>query len=148
MQRIHGLSSILMIQFLLYRMPQCDNIMNRKCRLVTTVWGFIVDGTLCHTCRPIHHQKVMYSGNKRAHGIELCLLWLHQTVFLHDGCTKTLRHDAFDGEMTDRVNLLYADPAYCPHQSANILGGFWNPPNCSREAQFNTNVSSVRESVK
>jgi hypothetical protein len=51
-----------------------------------------------------------------------------------------------DADPMERVYLLYADPAYL--QSAYIFGGFQNPPDGSRKAQWNTNMSSVRESVK
>ena len=44
----------------------------------------------------------------------------------------------------ERVYLLYADPAY--PQSAYNLAGFWNPPDGSGKAQWNKNMSSVRES--
>ena len=50
----------------LNRMPQYADIINQKCDLVTTFWGFI-SGTLRQTCRPSYHQRVMYSGHKRAY---------------------------------------------------------------------------------
>ncbi len=153
----------------LHRMPRYADIINQKCGLVTTVWGFI-DGTLRQTCRPSYHQKVMYSGHKRAHGMKF------QSVIAPDGIFACLfgavngnRHDSFmlnesklmprlrgmmpagiigggglDADPVDRVYSLYADPAY--PQSAYIFGGFRNPPDGSREAQWNSNMSSVRES--
>jgi hypothetical protein len=155
----------------LHRMPLYADIINEKCGLVNNVWGFI-DGTLRQTCRPSYHQKVMYSGHKRAHGMKF------QSVIAPDGIFACLfgaingnRHDSFmlneselmprlrdmmpagiigggglDADLVDRVYALYADPAY--PQSAYIFGGFRNPPDGSREAQWHTNMSSVRESVE
>ena len=51
-----------------------------------------------------------------------------------------------DEDPANRVYALYGDPAY--PQSAYLFGGFRNPPAGSREAQWNTNMSSVRESVE
>lgn len=156
----------------LHRMPQYADIISKKCGLVNTVWGFI-DGTLRQTCRPTYHQKVMYSGHKRAHGMKF------QSVIAPDGIFACMfgavngnRHDSFmlneselmprlrammpagiiggglglDADPVDRVYALYADPAY--PQSAYIFGGFRNPPDGSREAQWNTIMSGVRESVE
>ena len=145
----------------LHRMPRYADIINKKCGLVKTVWGFI-DGTLRQTCRPTYHQKVIYSGHKRAHGIKF------QSVIAPDGIFACMfgaingnRHDSFmlneselmprlrdmmpagiigggglDAEPVDRVYALYANSAY--PQSAYIFGGFRNPPDGSREAQWNT----------
>jgi hypothetical protein len=155
----------------LHRMPRYADIINQKCGLVTTVWGFI-DGTLRQTCRPFYHQKVMYCGHKRAHGMKF------QSEIAPDGIFACLfgavngnRHDSFmlnesqlmprlrgmmpagiigdgglDADPVDGVYSLYADPAY--PQSAFIFGGFQNPPDGSRKAQWNSNMSSVRESVE
>jgi hypothetical protein len=154
------------------RMPRYAEIINEKCGLVNTVWGFI-DGTLRKTCRPTYFQKLMYSGHKRAHGMKF------QSVVTPDGLFACMfgavngnRHDSHmlneslllprlqalmpagryrvhDGNgdnNDDPVYSLYADPAY--PQSAYVFGGFRNPAQGSREALWNSNMSSVRESVE
>jgi nuclease HARBI1 len=135
------------------------------------VWGFI-DGTLRHTCRPTYFQKQMYSGHKRTHGLKF------QSVVTPDGMFACMygvvngnRHDSFmlhqsellprlrdlmpagipgggagGAENNNTVYSLYADPAY--PQSAYIFGGFHQPAPGSREALWNSNMSSVRESVE
>jgi hypothetical protein len=125
----------------------------------TIVWGFI-DGTLRKTCRPTYHQKLLYSGHKRCHGIKF------QSVTTPDGLMALLhgpvagsRHDSFmlyDSNLLNQlrelmpegtdVYAIYGDPAY--PQSGYIFGGFRNPADGSIEAEFNTTMSSVRESVE
>jgi len=148
-----------------HRMPRYAEIINAKCGLRNNVWGFI-DGTLRRTCRPTYHQKQMYSGHKRNHGMKF------QSVVTPDGLFACMygaingnRHDSYmltQSELAPRLRLLmpadgndqgggdvynlYADPAY--PQSAYIFGGFRNPAPGSREAIWNTQMSSVRESVE
>jgi hypothetical protein len=66
-----------------------------KCGVVQTVCGFI-DGTLRKTCRPSFFQKLLYSGHKRAHGIQF------QSVVAPDGFFTCMfgpitgnRHDSY-----------------------------------------------------
>ena len=148
-----------------HRMPRYAEIINAKCGLHNNVWGFI-DGTLRRTCRPTYHQKQMYSGHKRNHGMKF------QSVVTPDGLFACMygaingnRHDSYmltQSELAPRLRLLmpadgnnqgggnvyslYADPAY--PQSAYIFGGFRNPAPGSRQAMWNTQMSSVRESVE
>ncbi len=61
-----------------HRMPRYAEIISAKCGLVSNVWGFL-DRTLRRTCRPIYHQKQMYSGHKRIHGMKF------QSVVTQDG---------------------------------------------------------------
>jgi hypothetical protein len=149
-----------------HRMAGYAQIVNAKTGLLNNIWGFI-DGTLRHTCRPTYHQKLMYSGHKRHHGMKF------QSVVTPDGlfacmfgATNGNRHDSHmmtqsgllqklrtlmpagneqDGG-EDHIFALYADPAY--PQSAHIFGGYRQPAPGSREALWNTLMSSVRESVE
>lgn len=147
-------------------MPRYSNIINAKCGLDNNVWGFL-DGTLRRTCHPTYYQEQMYSGHKRIHGIKF------QSVVTPDGFFACMfgaingkRHDSYmltesgllqslrammpageneqDGE--NNIYSLYADPAY--PQSAYIFGGYRNPRPGSREALWNAQMSSVRESVE
>ena len=53
------------------RIPNYAHLVGQKCgNLVQHVWGFI-DGT---TCRPLYHQRLLYSGHKRRHGIKFQLV--------------------------------------------------------------------------
>ena len=141
-----------------------------KCGLVQSVWGFI-DGTLRKTCRPSFFQKLLYSGHKRAHGIKF------QSVVLPDGLFGCMfgpitgkRHDSFmlakselipklrefmpeEDERRQTANnehndvfSLYGDPAY--PQSIIIFGGYRNPQQGLPQAQWNTEMSKVREVVE
>jgi hypothetical protein len=147
-----------------HRMPRYAEIISAKCGLVSNVWGFL-DGTLRRTCRPTYHQKQMYSGHKRTHGMKF------QSVVTPDGLFAcmfgAICGNCHDSHMLTRSGLLpalcnlmpvemvplggtlyslYADPAY--PQSAHIFGGFRNPAAGSREELWNTQMSSVCESVE
>ena len=144
-----------------------------KCGVVRTVWGFI-DGTLRKTCRPSFFQKLLYSGHKRAHGINF------QSVAAPDGFFTCMfgpitgnRHDSYmlamsglipklqeimlppqPAEVYDHniiqndagIFSLYGDPAY--PQSFLLFGGYRNPRPGSQEARWNTEMSKVREVVE
>ncbi len=76
-------------------MPRYAEIISAKCGLVSTVWGFI-DGTMRKTCRLTYHQKQMYSGHNRTHGMKF------QSVVTPDGLFACMfgavngnRHDSF-----------------------------------------------------
>jgi hypothetical protein len=78
-----------------HRMPRYAEIISNKCGLANNVWGFI-DGSLRRTCRPTYHQKQMYSGHKRTHGMKF------QSVVTPDGLFACMfgaingnRHDSF-----------------------------------------------------
>ena len=123
------------------------------------VWGFI-DGTLRKTCRPSYFQKLVYSGHKRCHGIKF------QSVTTPDGLIAMMygpvngnRHDSFmlqESALLPQLRALfpagverfslYGDPAY--PQSDILFGGFRRPPPGSPEANWNTKMSKVRESVE
>jgi hypothetical protein len=47
------------------RMPMYVALIEQKIGIVDNIWGFI-DGTLRKTCRPTAHQRIVYSGHKRA----------------------------------------------------------------------------------
>jgi nuclease HARBI1 len=137
-------------------------VRNKSDGAVHGVWGFI-DGTLRKTCRPSFFQRLAYSGHKRCHGIKF------QSVTTPDGLIALMygpipgsRHDSF---MLGESNLiqqlreviplndqgiplyqLYGDPAY--PQSGVLYGGFRNPPAGSIEANWNTEMSRVTESVE
>jgi nuclease HARBI1 len=140
------------------RMPYYAALINNKTDGVcTNVWGFI-DGTLRKTCRPIKHQKIIYSGHKRHHGIKF------QSVYCPDGMIACLygpvpgsRHDSFmlsesgiltqlQNELPDGAWSLYGDPAY--PQSRWLFGGYRNPEKGSIQAKYNTEMSRVRECVE
>jgi nuclease HARBI1 len=123
------------------------------------VWGFI-DGTLRRSCRPGEEQRVYYSGHKRNHGIKF------QAVVTPDGLVACLygpvpgsRHDSHLLAESNLIPLLrdvipedqpnyaiYGDSAYA--QCRVLIVGFRYPLPNSREAQWNTEMSKVRESVE
>ena len=131
----------------------------KKCRLLDRVWGFI-DGTIRQTCRPSHFQKRTYSGHKRFHGVKFQSVVTPDGFFGHFyGPVNGNRHDSFmlgesgilpllQNYMTnlDQPYALFGDPAY--PQSSILLGGFRNPPPGSEAAAFNTVMSKVRESIE
>jgi nuclease HARBI1 len=144
------------------RMPDYAAMIKTKIGIVDNVWGFI-DGTLRKICRPTYHQRLLYSGHKRTHGIKF------QSVIAPDGLIVDLfgpiegsRHDSYmlgqsnllpklralmpaDGSLGP-VYSLYGDPAY--PQSLHLFGGFRNPLPGSPEAQWNTLMSQVRQVVE
>ena len=143
----------------LNRIALYASIIHRKCGLVDTVWGFI-DGTLRPTCRPTRFQRLAYSGHKRRHGLKF------QSVVTPDGLLAMMfgpipgsRHNSF---MLAESNLLpsldaimphggivyslYGDPAY--PQSQLLFGGFRGAQPGSAEANWNTQLSKVREVVE
>jgi nuclease HARBI1 len=144
------------------RMPAYATLIQAKIGIVDNVWGFI-DGTLRKICRPTYHQRILYSGHKRTHGIKF------QSVIAPDGLIVDLfgpiegsRHDSYmlgqsnllqklrhlmpaDGSLGP-VYSLYGDPAY--PQSLHLFGGFRNTVPGSPEAQWNTLMSQVRQVVE
>ena len=60
------------------RIPMYAALIEQKIGIVNNIWGFI-DGTLRKTCRPTAHQRIVYSGHKRAHGLKF------QSVVTPDG---------------------------------------------------------------
>jgi hypothetical protein len=155
-----------------HRMPYYAERIHAKCGVVQSVWGFI-DGTLRKTCRPSYFQKLLYSGHKRAHGIKFQSVVAPDGFFAcMFGPITGNRHDSYmlaksglipklreimplpAAPRIEDVNelqnygvySLYGDPAY--PQSLVLLGGFRNPRPGSREAQWNTEMSKVREVVE
>jgi nuclease HARBI1 len=122
------------------QMPAYAALIEAKIGIINNIWGFI-DGTLRKICRPTYHQRLLYSGHKRSHGIKF------QSVVPPDGLIVDLfgpmvgsRHDSFmlgesnllnklrdlmpaDGSL-GTVFSLYGDPAY--PQSLHLFGGFRN----------------------
>jgi nuclease HARBI1 len=154
------------------RMPYYAALIHAKCGLADSVWGFI-DGTLRKICRPTYFQKQAYSGHKRSHGIKFQSVVTPDGLFaLMYGPIMGNRHDsymlaksefiqklrAFMPQENDPVPLgghvapppvvfsLYGDPAY--PQSGYIFGGYRNPAAGSVQAQWNTEMSKVREVVE
>ncbi|CAC5395948.1 unnamed protein product [Mytilus coruscus] len=123
-------------------------------------WGFI-DGTVMPICRPTRHQRIVYSGHKRVHGLKF------QSVVAPNGLVANLfgpiegrRHDSgmlresglmnqLEGTM-NRVDgtpySLYGDPAYPlrPHLIAPYRGAALT----AEEQEFNKLMSAVRVSVE
>jgi hypothetical protein len=71
--------------------------------LAGTTWGYI-DGTLRETCHPSYFQILLYSGNKRCHGIKFALLcrtqtqevWLAATTWGYiDGTLRETCHPSY-----------------------------------------------------
>lgn len=144
------------------RMPVYADLIKRKIGVIDSVWGFI-DGTLRKTCRPTYHQRMLYSGHKRQHGIKF------QSVVTPDGLIALLfgpiegsRHDSYmlgesgllpqlralmpaDGSLGP-VYSLFGDPAY--PQSLHIFGGFRHTIPGTVEARWNTLMSQVRQVVE
>ena len=154
------------------RMPYYAAKIHEKCGLVNTVWGFI-DGTLRKTCRPSYFQKQAYSGHKRAHGIKFQSVVTPDGLFAcMYGPIMGNRHDAYmlaksrllhqleafmppeqppeGGEANNHpvapIYSLYGDPAY--PQSHYLFGGYRNPRAGTPQAQWNTEMSKVREVVE
>ena len=123
--------------------------------------GFI-DGTLRAICRPTRHQRIVYNGHKRFHGLKF------QSVVTPDGIVAHLFgpvvgrvHDArlFNESgllpiLEEHFNVpaplgpfyLYGDPAYglnrwvvCPYKGAHLTAA---------QEEFNRRMSSVREAVE
>ena len=142
------------------------HIVNAWTGLSNNIWG-LNDGTLQYTCRPIYHQKLMYSSHKRHHGMKL------QSVMTPDGLIACMfgaingnRHDSYmmmqcgllqklcnlmpatnkQDEGEDHIFASYTDLEY--PQSAHIFGGCIHPAPGSREALWNTLMSSVCESLE
>jgi hypothetical protein len=143
-----------------HRFPLYARLIHRKSNgAASNIWGFI-DGTLRRTSRPSRFQRLHYSGHKRSHGIKF------QSVVTPDGLIACLfgpvpgsRHDAFiigESGLLDQleelmppgnpVYTLYGDSAYA--QMHLVLGGFRNPIPHTRQAEWNGQMSSVRESVE
>ena len=133
---------------------------HRKGSALDNVWGFI-DGTLKGCCRPGRHQRVVYNGHKRKHGLK------YQSVTTPSGMIANLygpvegkRHDSAMLAMSGLLNqlqqyardpngnvlCLYGDPAYplrrelqCPFAGAHLT---------PMEIAFNKSMSQVRVTVE
>ena len=145
-----------------HRMPYYSQLISNKTRgIANNIWGFI-DGTIRKTCRPIYHQRVVYTRFKKCHGLKF------QSVLVPDGFIACLygpvpakTHDArllresqlveqlqavMPENGTNQVFALYGDLAYA--QNAYVLGGFCNVVPNSDEAAYNCLLSSVRITVE
>ena len=145
-----------------HRMPYYSQLISNKTRgIANNIWGFI-DGTIRKTCRPIYHQRVVYTRFKKCHGLKF------QSVLVPDGFIACLygpvpakTHDArllresqlveqlqavMPEDGTNQVFALYGDLAYA--QNAYVLGGFRNVVPNSDEAAYNRLLSSVRITVE
>jgi nuclease HARBI1 len=134
-------------------------IHNKSNGAATNVWGFI-DGTPRRSCQPGEEQRVYYSGHKRNHGIKF------QAVVTPDGLVACsycpVPGSCHDSHLVAQSNLipllrevippdqpnyaLYGDSAYA--QCRVLIVGFRYPLPNSCEAQWNTEMSKVRESVE
>ena len=140
-----------------HRMPYYSQLISNKTRgIANNIWGFI-DGTIRKTCRPIYHQRVVYTRFKKCHGLKF------QSMLVPDGFIACLygpvpakTHDArllresqlveqlqtvMPEDGTNQVFALYGDLAYA--QNAYVLGGFRNVVPNSDEAAYNRLLSSV-----
>ncbi|XP_023221108.1 protein ALP1-like [Centruroides sculpturatus] len=137
-----------------------SQIITAKGAPLTNCWGFI-DGTVRPICRPIRHQRVVFSGHKRIH----CLKF--QSVVTPDGMIANLfgpiegrRHDS---GMLRESNLLehlaaipcsengtqfvlYGDSGYPLRQ--HLITPFRGASLTPEQQVFNSRMSSVRECVE
>lgn len=89
-------------------------------------WGFI-DRTMRPKCRPAHHQRIVYNGHKRVHGLKFQSIMAPNGTIAHFyGPVEETRHDPgllresgveidIHRHMTtpnNEVYCLYGDPAY------------------------------------
>ncbi|XP_070178250.1 uncharacterized protein [Littorina saxatilis] len=131
----------------------------RKGAPLQNCWGFI-DGTVRPMCRPGQHQREVFNGHKRVHGLKF------QSIVIPNGLIANL-HGPIEGRRHDSALLtasgamqymeancnidgaplcVYGDPAYPlrPHLHRPHRGN-----NLTREQQqFNTDMSSVRQAVE
>ena len=78
-----------------WRMPYYAESVVKKYGLTETVWGFI-DGTLPKTCCQSYFQTLMYSGNKRCHGIKFQFIVTPYCLFAFMyGPVNANWHDSF-----------------------------------------------------
>lgn len=130
---------------------------SRRGAPMPNVWGFI-DGTARQICRPTENQADYYSGHKRFH----CLKY--QSVVTPNGLITNMygpiegrRHDGYMLGQSNLVEQLaanprlsnycvYGDPAYALH--ANVQAPFRGHDLGREQAEFNTLMSSVRQSVE
>ena len=145
-----------------HRMPYYSQLISNKTRgIANNIWGFI-DGTMRKTCRPIYHQRLVYTQFKKCHGLKF------QSVLIPDGFIACLygpvpakTHDArllresqlveqlqavMPEDGTNQIFALYGDLAYA--QNAYVLGGFRNAAPNSDEAAYNRLLSSVHITVE
>ncbi|XP_048588229.1 uncharacterized protein LOC116608277 [Nematostella vectensis] len=138
-----------------FQLESFARAISRKGAALDNCWGF-VDGTVRPICRPGEHQRIMYNGHKRVHGIKF------QSVVAPNGLIANLfgpvegkRHDARMLQMSGLLHQLqqysvdqarqplciYGDPAYplrvqlqAPYKHAHLTA--------DQEA-FNSSMSKV-----
>jgi DDE superfamily endonuclease len=108
-------------------------------------------------CRPIHNQRQAYSGHKRHHGMKFQSVTGPEGFFMSFyGPVAGCRHNSFmlheSGLLQELQRLLpnaeysiFGDPAY---PNGPWLWGGLRCPRPGLEQQFNTTMSSIRESVE
>ena len=124
------------------------------------VWGFI-DGTLKACCRPSQHQRAVYNGHKRYHGLKYQSISTPTGMIAHlYGPIEGRRHDSamlalsglmnqlnqFSYDQNGNVLCVYGDPAYPlrRHLQAHFGGAHLT----AQEKAYNTGMSRVRVSVE
>jgi hypothetical protein len=119
-------------------------------------WGFI-DGTARRICRPIHGQRLFYSGHKRMHCLKFQGVTTPDGIIAHlYGPVAGRHHDIFvlnDSGLRERVRntpafanyILYGDPGY---SSDDVICAPFKHNITEEEEAFNTSMSSVRVSVE
>ncbi|KAK3735527.1 hypothetical protein QZH41_010030, partial [Actinostola sp. cb2023] len=132
----------------------------RKGAPLKDCWGFI-DGTARPIVRPIHNQRIMFSGHKRTHCLKFQSVVAPNGMICHlFGPIEGRRHDAFmltvSGllqKLEQNMNkpngdpyVIYGDPAY-PIKK-HILAPFRGAQLTPDEESFNKDMSSVRISVE
>ena len=145
-----------------HRMPYYSQLISNNTRgIANNIWGFI-DGTIRKTCRPIYHQRLVYTRFKKCHRLKF------QSVLIPDGFIACLygpvpakTHDArllresqlveqlqavMPEDGTNQIFAHYGDLAYA--QNSYVLGGFRNVYPNSDEAAYNQLLSSVRITVE
>ena len=137
--------------------------MHKLCPLLY-VWGFI-DGTARPIPRPIHGQRLFYSGHKRVHALKFQMVMSPYGIMAHlFGPLEGRRHDAAmlqESGLLSQVEqhmkrgsttssgkywILYGDPAY-PNRP-QILRPFQGARLSPSEAEFNRLMSGARVCVE
>ena len=149
------------------RISQYTSAVHAKGAPLKCVWAFI-DGTRQYICRPsprssgqIPHenlQRCVYNGHPRKHCLNYQGLTTPDGLFAsvfgpiegrrHDSTILSISQvlDVLKGDRAFEGTFIYGDPAYgC---SDRVCSPFPNAAPGSREAQFNSGMSSVREAVE
>lgn len=127
---------------------------------LTNCWGFI-DGTVRPICRPSLHQRLVYNGHKRVHGLKFQMVSAPNGMIANlFGPIEGKRHDSgmlresrlledLEQSMTKpdgSVYCLYGDPAY--PLRPQLIAPFRGAVLPDDQARFNKRMSSVRVTVE